>query len=112
MENSSIGGAPSWVSFYDADVRAILMVVWRISKVKKEAGGFEAKLVHIKRPLLRVPNLCIHLQSGEERAAMKVNKEVHLEPVLALVAESLNKEGEEEGDARHAPELIRILASN
>ena len=79
--------------------------------VKKDAGGFEAKLVHIKRPLLRVPNLCIHLQSGEERAAFKVNKETHLEPVLALVAESLNKGGEgEEGDARHAPELIRILA--
>lgn len=79
--------------------------------VRKESGGFEAKLVHIKRPLLRVPNLCIHLQSGEERAALKINKETHLEPILSMVAESLNKEGEdEEGDSRHAPELMRILA--
>lgn len=40
--------------------------------------------LQIARPLLRVPTLCIHLQSGEERAAFKVNKEEHLRPVLAL----------------------------
>jgi aspartyl aminopeptidase len=32
--------------------------------------------------VLRVPTLCIHLQSTEEREAFKVNKEDHLPPFL------------------------------
>ena len=99
-------GGGLWHTWMDRELSLAGRVI-----VRKESGGFEAKLVHIKRPLLRVPNLCIHLQSGEERAALKINKETHLEPILSMVAESLNKEGEdEEGDSRHAPELMRILA--
>ena len=49
------------------------------------------ELVNLKRPLLRVPNLCIHLQSSEERSSFTVNKENHLQPILAMVESTLNQ---------------------
>ena len=57
--------------------------------VEVEGGAFERRLVHVRRPILPCPSLCIHLQSGEERAAFKPNKETHLQPVLGMVEESL-----------------------
>lgn len=36
------------------------------------------KLIHCKRPVMRVPNLCIHLQSATERSSFTINKETHL----------------------------------
>lgn len=46
--------------------------------VKTAAGGFVRKLIHCKRPVMRVPNLCIHLQSAAERSSFTINKETHL----------------------------------
>jgi aspartyl aminopeptidase len=42
------------------------------------------RLVKIDRPLLRISNLAIHLQSDDERKAFKYNKEEHLSPILAM----------------------------
>jgi len=84
---------------------------------------FSRRLVHITRPLLRVPNLCIHLQSSEERKGFAPNKENHLQPIISTIEGELNKslgedadaagdgeDGKEKKlDARHAPELLRIL---
>jgi aspartyl aminopeptidase len=47
------------------------------------------QLVDLERPLLTIPNLCIHLQTGDERAALKLNKEDHLQPILALADKTL-----------------------
>ena len=59
---------------------------------------------------MRVPNLCIHLQSAEERGKFAPNKETHLQPILAMVQESLNK-AEEGVDSRHCPALLSLLAA-
>lgn len=40
------------------------------------------KLMHIKRPLLRIPSLAIHLDR-EVKSGFKFNDETHLTPVLA-----------------------------
>lgn len=72
-------------------------------------GGFERRLVNIKRPLLRVPTLCIHLQSAEERKAFGPNKETNLTPILGLVESNLNVETTST-DERHAPVLLNLLA--
>jgi aspartyl aminopeptidase len=42
----------------------------------------EHRLVKVDRPVLRIPNLAIHLRSAEEKDAFKVNKEDHLVPIL------------------------------
>jgi aspartyl aminopeptidase len=68
--------------------------------------------VHIRRALLRVPSLCIHLQSADERASFAPNKEVHLQPILGLVAKALNEPSDSAPHTdRHAPELLRLLSA-
>ncbi|PHJ17245.1 aspartyl aminopeptidase [Cystoisospora suis] len=44
--------------------------------------GLAARLIRINEPLVILPNLAIHLQTAEEIAAFKINKENHLQPVL------------------------------
>ena len=75
-------GGGLWHTWFDRDLSVSGKVL-----VRGEDGKIEQRLVKIDRPLLRVPTLCIHLQTAEERAAFKVNKEEHLRPVLALQVE-------------------------
>lgn len=100
-------GGGLWHTWFDRDLSLAGAVI-----IEKDGGGFERQLVHINRPLLRVPNLCIHLQTADERSKFEVNKETHLAPILAM---ELNKTAEAEGasgmDERHAPELLKILAA-
>jgi len=44
----------------------------------------EQRLVNLEDPIARISTLCIHLQSGEERQAFKVNKEDHTSPMPSL----------------------------
>ena len=86
--------------------------------IVKEGATFKKKLVHVRRPILRVPSLCIHLQQPEERAKFAPNKETHLQPVFALICDQLNKPTppsapsakDDELDERHSPELLTLLA--
>ena len=55
--------------------------------VRTPEGKIQSKLVNITDAVARVSNLCIHLQSAEERKAFKVNKEDHTSPILATEAE-------------------------
>jgi aspartyl aminopeptidase len=69
----------------------------------------------VKRPILRIPNLCIHLQSAEERRTFTVNKESHLCPIMSIqnAAEAMLNDvsSSVEGcDPRHAPLLLRVVA--
>ena len=96
-------GGGLWHTWFDRDLTLAGCVI-----LENEQGGFDRRLVHIKRPLLRVPSLCIHLQSAEERKAFAVNKETHLNPVLGLVESNLNSE--DGTDARHSPVLLNLLA--
>jgi aspartyl aminopeptidase len=79
--------------------------------VEKEDGSFSRELLHIKRPLLRIPNLCIHLQTADERSKFEVNKESHLVPLLAMADSALNKSAEGDVDKRHGAELLNIIAA-
>jgi len=107
-------GGGLWHTWFDRDLTLAGSVI------VKDGKGFLQRLLHIKRPLLRIPNLCIHLQSADEKASFAVNKETHLVPILAMV-DDLNRTSAENGDAeapsvkqetdsRHAPELLGLLA--
>lgn len=97
-------GGGLWHTWFDRDLTLAGCVI-----VANKTGGFERRLVNIERAILRVPSLCIHLQSAEERLKFAPNKETHLQPILAMVQETLNKE-EAVGDSRHCPALVSLLA--
>jgi len=102
-------GGGLWHTWLDRELSLAGMLV-----VAKAGGGFERKLVHIKRPLMRIPSLCIHLQTPAEREKLDLNKETHLVPILSMINDELNKKAPESviGSItdRHAPDLIKLLA--
>ncbi len=71
-------GGGLWHTWFDRD----LSVSGRVF-VRAADGSVEQRLLKIEQPVLRVPNLAIHLQSAEEREAFKVNKEDHMQPIVA-----------------------------
>ncbi|XP_023343173.1 probable aspartyl aminopeptidase isoform X2 [Eurytemora carolleeae] len=93
-------GGGLWHTWFDRDLTLAGCVI-----IEKE-GAFTRELVNLKRPLLRVPNLCIHLQSSEERSSFTVNKENHLQPILAMVESTLNQKDE----GQHSSVLLELLA--
>ena len=72
-------GGGLWHTWFDRDLSVAGSAI-----VKTAEGGFERRLMHCKRPFMRVPNLAIHLQSPAERASFTINKETHLMPVLGI----------------------------
>ncbi len=73
--------------------------------VKRQDGTFTHELLRINRPILRIPNLAIHLDRGSSDS-FTFNKEVHLTPVLAIAAEKeLNKTS-----GNHHPILLELIA--
>ena len=71
-------GGGLWHTWFDRDLGIAGRVI-----VRRPGGKLSHELVKIDRPILRIPNLAIHLETAEERAAFKVNKETHLPAVLA-----------------------------
>jgi aspartyl aminopeptidase len=50
----------------------------------READGLRTRLLDFGRPLLRIPNLAVHLQRELRRDGLKLNPQTHLVPVLGL----------------------------
>jgi len=102
-------GGGLWHTWFDRDLTLAGCAV------VEENGEFVRKLLHIKRPILRVPSLCIHLQTADERASFAPNKETHLQPILSLVEKDLNSTGDgdkfnaENVDKRHCSQLLSLL---
>jgi aspartyl aminopeptidase len=117
-------GGGLWHTWFDRELSVAGAVI-----VRQPGGAFQKRLVCVRRPLLRIPNLCIHLQTADERAKFGVNKETHLQPILGMVAEAVNKPAADATadaaapatgaaaaadvplEARHAPELLSLLGA-
>jgi len=106
-------GGGLWHTWFDRDLSVAGRVI-----VKKSDGTFKQELVNLKKPICRVPSLCIHLQTGDERAAFKVNKEDHLQPVFAqFVKDTLEVPTEKKQKTKtaweegHDPILLSMIAS-
>ncbi|CAH1271563.1 DNPEP [Branchiostoma lanceolatum] len=103
-------GGGIWHTWFDRD----LMVAGRV--MVKNADKIEHRLVRINRPILRVPNIAIHLMR-DHNDKFGPNKETNIVPVLAtavqaqLEGHTSPKEGEGpkcQAD-KHPPVLVRLL---
>ncbi|GAA5806802.1 hypothetical protein MFLAVUS_000150 [Mucor flavus] len=103
-------GGGIWHTWFDRD----LGIAGRVM-VEQNDGTYKHTLVHIKKPILRVPTLAIHLD-GSANEAFKFNKETHMLPVLATSAKTaLNAKKDDKSwgpnqTKNHHPALINVLA--
>lgn len=112
LASTQVYGGGLWYSWLDRG----LGVAGRVLCSDKASGKVVSKLVHVDRAIARVPSLAIHLQTAEERKALKLNEEDHLNALLALqtVDETLN--GKTGGpalpgaSARHVTPLVTAIA--
>jgi aspartyl aminopeptidase len=111
-------GGGLWHTWFDRE----LTVAGRLLVLKKGSSVVTKSLVHIKKPLLRVPNLCIHLRDAADRNKLEPNKERHLLPLLSTEAvadafqnaakTSFGVEGGKDVSESYGPKnvLLRVLA--
>ncbi|EXJ80182.1 aspartyl aminopeptidase [Capronia coronata CBS 617.96] len=121
-------GGGLWHTWFDRDLGLAGRVM-----VRDGDGNVAQKLVHINKPILRIPTLAIHLDRQE---TFSFNKETQLFPIAGLVAAELkrqdekkNKESkattaEEETEetkpftplkaltTRHHPRIVEVIASD
>ncbi|MBK7016991.1 MAG: M18 family aminopeptidase [Sulfuritalea sp.] len=74
-------GGPILASFADRDLGLAGRVILRT------AGGTEARLLDLRRPLLRLPNLAIHMNREVNEQGLKFDKQTELPLLLGLLGE-------------------------
>ena len=74
-------GGPILATFADRD----LSLAGRVNV--RTAGGFETRLMRFAAPLLRLPNLAIHMNREVNENGLKFNKQTELPLILGMVQE-------------------------
>ncbi|KIX93688.1 aspartyl aminopeptidase [Fonsecaea multimorphosa CBS 102226] len=116
-------GGGLWHTWFDRD----LGVAGRVM-VRGTDGNVVQKLVHIKKPILRIPTLAVHLDRQE---TFSFNKETQLFPIAGLVAAELKRQDEKKGKSdaeeeeqdkpftplkamttRHHPHVVELIAAD
>lgn len=108
-------GGGIWNTWFDRD----LSVAGRV--FVREGSNIVQKLVKIDKPILRIPNLAIHLH---RQTNFDPNKETELFPILDLAKAELNKTADEPAltptaedplspmTARHHPAVLELVAKD
>lgn len=106
-------GGGIWNTWFDRDLKLAGRAL-----VRGKDGKVRHQLVHINRPVLRIPNLCIHLNRGVNDG-FGPNKETEMVPILAQQATyELNKPAETEKNeigagtsikGKHHPLFLKLL---
>ena len=96
-------GGGLWHTWFDRE----LTVAGRVLLQQEGKSSVEKRFVHIKKPLMSIPSLAIHLRSQAERDAFAPNKESHLVPIIAseiaIAANRANSSVGEEAKGAAAP---------
>lgn len=90
MVNVQTYGSGLWHTWFDRDLSVAGRVI-----LKDGDGSFVHKLVKVRRPLLRVPTLAIHLDRSVKTEGFKPNLESHLIPLLATKLDETNIKSED-----------------
>jgi len=116
-------GGGLWYTWFDRD----LSIAGRVIVASEDGDKFESRLVRIRKAIVRIPNLAIHLNREVNTAGFAPNTQNHLLPILASTVQAelmgADKEvierpsisGPDLGSApepltEHHPLLIRLLA--
>jgi len=103
-------GGGLWHTWFDRDLK----VSGRVITQGKEDGKLQHRLVHVKRPILKIPNLAIHLTSTDERNGFVFNKETHLGyPIIATETYAPTKKSEKkvsDAEKSHVEVLVKLIA--
>ncbi|XP_076927639.1 putative aspartyl aminopeptidase [Bidens hawaiensis] len=116
-------GSGMWHTWFDRDLTIAGRMI--IKEGKGDGASYSHKLVRINEPIMRIPNLAIHLADRSVNDGFKVNTQSHLAPVLATsVKASLNKvvtdngpDGKPDespntsGNQKHHSLLLQLLAA-
>ncbi|KAL4576745.1 hypothetical protein LXL04_012844 [Taraxacum kok-saghyz] len=106
MVNVQTYGGGLWHTWFDRDLSVAGRVILRNSD-----GSFLHKLVKVKRPLLRVPTLAIHLDRNVNKDGFKPNLETHLNPLLATRHDDSSVDSKDKNNKDyHHPLLMQILS--
>ena len=113
-------GGGLWHTWFDRDLGVSGRVLVRKTCPDTGKEKIEQQFVRIEKPVARISNLAIHLQTAEERGAFKVNKEEHLSPIIGTQAvleseatNQLNKAQDGSDDpwnSKQEPELMKLIA--
>ncbi|KAI3832808.1 hypothetical protein MKX03_026569, partial [Papaver bracteatum] len=103
MVNVQTYGGGLWHTWFDRDLSVAGRVI-----VKTGDGSYEQKLVKVKRPLLRVPTLAIHLDNTVNKDGFKINLETQLVPLLATKLEEPSTESKDKTKVYHHPLLMQF----
>ena len=95
MVGTQCYGGGIWHTWFDRDLTVAGQVI-----VQMEENKYKSRLVHIKEPILRIPNICIHLNRGMNENH-SVNKETQTPAMLATeyMDSQLNKVDKQEDGA-------------
>ena len=100
--NVMLYGGGLWNSWFDRDLtlagRVIITAGERI----------ETRLLHIKDPILSLPELAIHLSASREK--FEYNKETHLKPLLCTLL--LENKSQPDNTRNHSQGLLHLIAQN
>uniref|UniRef100_A0A7C8ZNI9 aspartyl aminopeptidase n=1 Tax=Opuntia streptacantha TaxID=393608 RepID=A0A7C8ZNI9_OPUST len=110
MVNVQTYGGGLWHTWFDRDLTVAGRAI-----VRSDDGSFAHRLVKVKRPLMRIPTLAIHLNRTVNQDGFKPNLETHLVPLLSTRCEEEPSESKEKcstspSKAPHHPELLEVLS--
>lgn len=107
MVGTQCYGGGIWHTWFDRDLGLAGQAV-----VETEEGKFESKLVRVEDPILRVPNICIHL-NREMNDRHSVNKETQTPAMLAtkFIDEEVNGSFGDSKANHHKSLMDRLCAS-
>lgn len=97
-------GGGLWHTWFDRDLAIAGRVI-----LKEDDNSYSHKLVFIDKPVLYIPNLCIHLR--EDRETFKPNPETELIPLISTTVNAQKLYGEESYTNQHHCTLINLLCN-